>query len=253
MLVSPLRLLSYLTLRARFNDRLMMGHELTLLSYHLAQNLWVQSGLNLMCIDDDFNSHLDVAMAVRREGVSGAVTPDGILTRFEGTPFAMIVAEIEDKSEPVAINLGLMLLELSEDTVRTVNKYIKMVLARTAADGGLHDMTIGISTAHTGLTVHCSRLVDSEAAIRLRRHCEIRKYSQKAESWFGLAVRLDGSIQLAAELTRPWKFNEVMETVLASNPSAHPLDAAARRQIGRNDRCPCGSGKKYKRCCIDHF
>jgi hypothetical protein len=20
-------------------------------------------------------------------------------------------------------------------------------------------------------------------------------------------------------------------------------------QVGRNDRCPCGSGKKYKRCC----
>lgn len=22
-------------------------------------------------------------------------------------------------------------------------------------------------------------------------------------------------------------------------------------RIGRNDPCPCGSGKKYKRCCID--
>ncbi|MDE1548510.1 SEC-C metal-binding domain-containing protein [Jeotgalibaca sp. YN-L-12] len=21
--------------------------------------------------------------------------------------------------------------------------------------------------------------------------------------------------------------------------------------MGRNDRCPCGSGKKYKNCCID--
>ena len=230
-----------------------MSHELTLLSYHLAQNLWVRSDLDLMGVDDDFASHLDVAMAVRREGVSGAATPEGILTRFEGTPFARIIAEIEDKSEPVAIGLGLMLLELSEGTIRTINKYINMVLARTAADGGLHDMTIGMSTAHTGLTVHCSRRVDREAEIRLRRHCEKRKYSQKAGKWFGLALRLDGSIQLAAELSGPWKFNEVLETVLASGPSGHSLDAAARRQIGRNDRCPCGSGKKYKRCCIDRF
>jgi hypothetical protein len=22
-------------------------------------------------------------------------------------------------------------------------------------------------------------------------------------------------------------------------------------QIGRNDPCPCGSGKKYKKCCLD--
>ncbi len=27
-------------------------------------------------------------------------------------------------------------------------------------------------------------------------------------------------------------------------------DAAASRQAGRNDPCPCGSGKKYKRCCL---
>ena len=23
-------------------------------------------------------------------------------------------------------------------------------------------------------------------------------------------------------------------------------------KIGRNDKCPCGSGKKYKKCCIDN-
>jgi uncharacterized protein YecA (UPF0149 family) len=27
-------------------------------------------------------------------------------------------------------------------------------------------------------------------------------------------------------------------------------DAADSRQTGRNDPCPCGSGKKYKRCCL---
>ena len=27
-------------------------------------------------------------------------------------------------------------------------------------------------------------------------------------------------------------------------------DASCARKIGRNDKCPCGSGKKYKKCCI---
>ncbi|MGA8185373.1 MAG: SEC-C metal-binding domain-containing protein [Terriglobia bacterium] len=26
-------------------------------------------------------------------------------------------------------------------------------------------------------------------------------------------------------------------------------EASARKQPGRNDPCPCGSGKKYKKCC----
>jgi hypothetical protein len=28
-------------------------------------------------------------------------------------------------------------------------------------------------------------------------------------------------------------------------------DTAKKEEIGRNDVCPCGSGKKYKRCCLE--
>jgi len=24
------------------------------------------------------------------------------------------------------------------------------------------------------------------------------------------------------------------------------------RKVGRNEKCPCGSGKKYKKCCLQH-
>jgi hypothetical protein len=27
------------------------------------------------------------------------------------------------------------------------------------------------------------------------------------------------------------------------------IDEGAMAKVGRNDSCPCGSGKKYKRCC----
>ena len=27
------------------------------------------------------------------------------------------------------------------------------------------------------------------------------------------------------------------------------LEHSARTKIGRNDPCPCGSGKKFKKCC----
>jgi uncharacterized protein YecA (UPF0149 family) len=36
---------------------------------------------------------------------------------------------------------------------------------------------------------------------------------------------------------------------LATAQAAHARAATAR--IGRNEPCPCGSGKKYKRCCIE--
>jgi len=30
-----------------------------------------------------------------------------------------------------------------------------------------------------------------------------------------------------------------------------PLAKTDEEKVGRNDPCPCGSGKKYKKCCAD--
>jgi len=29
------------------------------------------------------------------------------------------------------------------------------------------------------------------------------------------------------------------------------IDSSVKRKIGRNNPCPCGSGEKYKKCCLD--
>ena len=38
----------------------------------------------------------------------------------------------------------------------------------------------------------------------------------------------------------------------AHNPAERPLGPVCRSssKVGRNDSCPCGSGKKFKRCCL---
>ncbi|MBI2535773.1 MAG: SEC-C domain-containing protein [Gemmatimonadetes bacterium] len=33
-----------------------------------------------------------------------------------------------------------------------------------------------------------------------------------------------------------------------ADPSDRPAQARALPKVGRNDPCPCGSGKKYKKC-----
>ncbi len=41
---------------------------------------------------------------------------------------------------------------------------------------------------------------------------------------------------------------ERAQAAAAKNPQ-HSEDAPVQKHIGRNDPCPCGSGKKYKKCC----
>jgi len=38
------------------------------------------------------------------------------------------------------------------------------------------------------------------------------------------------------------------KSVMAAVASGHGADASSTRKVGRNEFCPCGSGKKYKRC-----
>jgi uncharacterized protein YecA (UPF0149 family) len=36
----------------------------------------------------------------------------------------------------------------------------------------------------------------------------------------------------------------------AARPATGSAPIRAAKRIGRNEPCPCGSGKKYKRCCL---
>ena len=250
MLESPLRLLSYLSLRGEFGDQLIGSHEHTFLSYHLKRNLWVTDDTDMLGLEDNMSADLDLAMAVRRDRMPGVRTPDGILTRSEGTRFAGIIRAIEDEPHAVAIDLGLMLLTLSEETVRKINRLTDQVLQRTAADGRLHDVSFGIATGSCGLTIHCSRLAHRVAEMRLMEHCKMRKYAQKADSWFGIALMPDGSLRFAGKLVGEWQFDRDMERLLV-DWRARELKTDGRGKVGRNQPCPCGSGRKYKRCCLN--
>lgn len=56
-----------------------------------------------------------------------------------------------------------------------------------------------------------------------------------------------------------WTPNEILEKY--EKPSLRPLPATSfpisekllqtKEKVGLNDPCPCGSGKKYKRCCLE--
>jgi SWIM/SEC-C metal-binding protein len=44
----------------------------------------------------------------------------------------------------------------------------------------------------------------------------------------------------------PKKPEDITDLELLLNP---PKTVIAEKKIGRNEPCPCGSGKKYKKCC----
>jgi len=46
---------------------------------------------------------------------------------------------------------------------------------------------------------------------------------------------------------RPRQASDIVSEAAAAVEKAKPVRAGPK--VGRNDPCPCGSGKKYKHCC----
>jgi hypothetical protein len=69
-----------------------------------------------------------------------------------------------------------------------------------------------------------------------------------AKDWF---VERDRRERDFAALPEDDGFEETVETARAPEPAfVLPVPIVnVSPKIGRNDPCPCGSGKKYKKCC----
>lgn len=86
----------------------------------------------------------------------------------------------------------------------------------------------------------------------LREGIQLRAYGQKDPL---VEYKIEGyrlfqqTLEMIKEQTVRYYFGIKIEQRVAQqqkNPSTAPV---SKKKVGRNDPCPCGSGKKYKKCC----
>ena len=258
MLATPLRLLSYVRQRVALSGRLMSGHELTVLGYHLKRNLWLDKDPGLVMLDDSIAQDLDTAMLVRRENLPGDDTPVGILTKMRGTRYESLIKEIEARADAATLELGFHLLSMDEDSCRNVHSLLETITRKAQLDGKRHDVTLVSSKPPVGVCFHCNPVASPDAMAVLETHCAKRKYREHAAQWFGVSVGPDGQVQFGVALDFPWEPSKELDQLTADmKPASRVRDVlpqyvreVSSMKVGRNDPCPCGSGLKYKKCCL---
>ena len=67
--------------------------------------------------------------------------------------------------------------------------------------------------------------------------------SERAQRVLSLCDENDIVVIVGVEPDKPEDLSDIERAILARQP------ARAAPKIGRNDPCPCGSGKKSKKCC----
>ena len=219
MLQSPLQFLSYVNRRSLYKDQLFVTQELDALSYHLVNNLWFDKEYTHVGLTEDVSADLDLAMMVRRTGVEGEATPDGILTHYQGTEIGNLLAEIESMEDPGTIDLGFFLLSVSEDSLHMISKGIKELARRARRDGNLHDLTLLLDSESAGLTIHCTYKSREQAEAALGIHCTQRKYTTKAINWFGICIDPDDkSLRFGMSWHHEWQQSDKLDVLVKDLP-----------------------------------
>ena len=104
---------------------------------------------------------------------------------------------------------------------------------------------------------HIDSMDQLRKGISLRQYGQVDPVVEYKKEGFEMFEDLTMSIQddtitllLKAELQRVPIVNEQKNENLQTNQPQGPImPKKAKKEIGRNDPCPCGSGKKYKNCC----
>jgi hypothetical protein len=244
MLDSPLWFVDYLRRRSGYLNKLHVPDELTALSLHLKQSLWLEDQYDFVHLNDDISCDLDAAMTVRRDGMPGKRTPEGILTRLAGLTIEKVLKQIEARPEPEMLEFAFTVLSCDEETVKKLSEGMDEASERFQRDGKAHNFTMSIRSAPVaGVVVHCNRDSIQEAWSNLQSHCARRKHIHRADRWFGICISLGSKkLRFGIELEFPWKHDATIErhTRAAQNEEVP--------KVGRKDSCPCGSGRKYKKC-----
>ena len=235
--------------------------------------------------DDVMNRQREVMYAQRMEIITKENVHENILKLVPGFVTFVVGTVIDKRNKPEtwdleelnkAINLRLLpkdsefatreraekwdyeyfIEKLVEETIRVYEEKIE----RYKQEGlNFYEVERMVFLRHidTKWIDHIDAMDQLRKGISLRQYGQVDpviEYRKEGTEMFGDlidAIQDDTvTLLLKAELRKvPRPMDEENKPTATNKDGSQPMPKKAKEKIGRNDLCPCGSGKKYKNCC----
>ncbi len=182
----------------------------------------------------------------------GFVDPNKIMKETDGIYFAPAtfqITQFEQKTSEEASNIlynqcvELLNEKKNEFPIEIYKEFLKVVLLRIV---------------DTYWMQHIDDMSELKQAVRLQAYAQLNPLREYQDIGFQKFETMIGNIE--CDTTRfinrakikenaPLEREEVLKPTGTNSGEAPQKRQAVSNKIGRNDPCPCGSGKKYKNCC----
>lgn len=232
ILDSPSEFLLYLKGRIRANDhaKVVSFSELDFLSHFLEVGLEFEHEHYRSydrIILDDYTSPLD-----RYYGHLAGRLSDGQKPRINvPDELLKMVSDLEETGRLGFTEVTTTLLRLGRKTHEDILGNLESVNRLAAYDGKDHDLTMTFSQLDVGLTFLVGRKLSPRSLDSLRPKFQKAMRLESVGRWMLVAI------DVWSDRGKVYDFRTFYSSPIV------------KRKVGRNEPCPCGSGKKYKKCC----
>ena len=255
-LSDPYDFLYYIRQRTKLMNYFRADEEIVFLSYHLRKKLWPVGDYTHCMISSEEGQAIDRNYYPFRRGITVPDEGDAIKNRWKNEDFITLCNQIREVTENKVPDIIFSIYDWAGDVIDEIVKYISQAKEKTKSDGKVHNVSIPPekgSKDRLGLTFLSYNSNDIEKLTeRLTVLCEARKYVSKSDKWVGLGCVAGSSrfVDVVIYNDNSWEHDEQLEGFTKDFYAKGGSGYVRRfKKIGRNEKCYCGSGIKYKKCC----
>jgi len=249
--------LYYIKQRTSLMDFFKADEEMTFLGYHLDQKLWKIPNVDRYMIDTSFAQLIDRNYYPLKAGLEVSDKGDVIKNRWKNESFDRLCNLLKILDQPKVTDIIFHLLDWSGEARKNLVDFIIQTKEKTMRDGKFHNFSMPPDDSYSprvGVTyISLNSNNSEELRERLLTLCQVRKYKSKGDVWIGF-----GSLQSSSEIidviafnNQKWEYDKNIEELskLMLGKKGQGRFVRIGKKVGRNEKCPCGSGLKYKKCC----
>jgi hypothetical protein len=245
----PFEFAYYLRQRVALSDYFKADSEITLLGRHLKQKLFKSGDATKEILDNSFSQLVDANFQVVRGSVPLTHAADKLRSKWKNDEFQELIDQIKSTAEPRFTDVVFFLYDLAGEGADDLIHLLKLTKRKAATDQRSHDARLLFSGTCGGITILCEPGSPLALRKKLLPLAEIAKYKSKADTWLALGCVATSNRLMDAMVFADyeWRADPELEK-LAAHLRGRVMTPSGGK-IGRNQPCPCESGKKFKHCC----
>jgi len=251
----PYDFLYYIRQRTSLMNYFKADEEMTFLGYHLKEKLWKIPNVDASLIATSFAQLVDRNYYPLKTGLKVSDDGDTIKNRWKNENFDRLCNQLKNIGQAKITDIIFHLLDCSGNARTNLVDLIIKIKQKTLSDGKIHNFSMPPDDSFSprvGVT-YTSSNSDNVGELRnnLLTLCQVRKYKFKGDVWigFGSLKNSNNMIDVVVFSDQKWEQDEELEKMSKTILKGQGRYIRIGKKVGRNEKCPCGSGLKYKKCC----